>query len=334
MAHYTDVYIIFIPSVLLLLLLLLFSIFLAISSSNWFSLWFRLEINILIFLPLITFNRKTYELESRIKYFLIQRMASLWFLRVIILTPIKLSYLLVILLIRIIIKLGIFPFHGWFFRLIRVASWSFFFLLSTLQKLIPLIILRNIIINSKLFSIIIIISLIFIITIEISYLSVRLILTLSSLNNVGWILLRLQCRIVFWLIYIFIYIWLLAPVTRCMSSISLNFSNIFFNVSSLRREKLIITLCVFSLGGLPPLLGFFNKFIIIKLILIKTSLLIIVIIIFSSLFLLYYYMRIVFSSLSFYPRHVSINNNHIFALIKSMFILSFFWIVFLVYLIY
>merc|ERR1719273_3108274 len=128
----------------------------------------------------------------------------------------------------------------------------------------------------------------FILSIGTSFLSARLVLTLSSLNNVRWILLRLQRRTTFWLIYIRLYIVLLVPVIGFLFSLSLPYSGLFFSSNTSVREKLLFSSCVFSLGGLPPFLGFFNKFIMIL----------------SSLFLLFYYIRLVFSSLRAYPTRV------------------------------
>ena len=232
---------------------------------------------------------------------MVQRIASLWFLFRILLFSFKLYVTQVIVLLRIIIKLGVFPFHGWFFRIISTAAWKFFFLFSTLQKFIPLIILRNVLFPSILMVMTIGLTLGFILSIGTSFLSARLVLTLSSLNNVRWILLRLQRRTTFWLIYIRLYMVLLIPVTGFLSSLSLPYSGLFFSSNTSVREKLLFSSCVFSLGGLPPFLGFFNKFIIIKLILNQVRLFLVILIILSSLFLLFYYMRLVFSSLRAYP---------------------------------
>ena len=296
--------IIFIPSFIIIFGLLIFSVLLASFSRSWLSLWFRLELNILIFLPLISFRRKIYELENRIKYFLIQRIASLWFLFRILLFSFKLYVVQVVVLLRIIIKLGVFPFHGWFFRVMSTAAWKFFFLFSTLQKFIPLIVLRNVLFPSIVMVMVISLTLGFILSIGSSFLSARLVLTLSSLNNVRWILLRLQRRTTFWLIYIGLYIVLLVPVIGFLFSLSLPYSGLFFSSNTSVREKLLFSSCVFSLGGLPPFLGFFNKFIMIKLILNQIRLFLVLLIILSSLFLLFYYIRLVFSSLRAYPTRV------------------------------
>ena len=250
-------------------------------------------------------------------------MASLWFLIAIVFTPLKIGLLSTILLIRIIIKLGIFPFHGWFFSVIGVSSWIFFFIFSSIQKIIPLVVLRNILINLKLFYVMVSLSLFFIFSIDISYLSSRLILTLSSINNVSWILISLICSKIFWGVFITIYMFILFPIIKYLSRLNLNFSNMLFPQNTPMGDKLIVSLMVISLGGLPPLLGFFNKFMIIKLFLFKIRVLVIMLIIFSSLFLLYYYISLVFSSLSFYPGPHTAQKRLDLRVMKLMFLISF-----------
>ena len=93
---------------------------------------------------------------------------------------------------------------------------------------------------------------------------------------------------------------LLIPVIGFLFSLALPYSGIFFSSNTSVREKLLFSSCIFSLGGLPPFLGFFNKFIMIKLILNQVRLFLISLIILSSLFLLFYYIRLVFSSLRAY----------------------------------
>lgn len=323
--------IIFIPSFIIIFGLLVFSILLARFSRSWLSLWFRLELNILIFLPLISFRRKIYELENRIKYFLVQRVASLWFLLRILVFSFKLYLVQIIVILRIIIKLGVFPFHGWFFRIMRTAAWNFFFLFSTLQKFIPLIILRNVLFPSIILVGVIGLTLGFIISIGTSFLSARLVLTLSSLNNVRWILLSLQRSSMFWLVYMGLYIILLTPVIGFLFSLSLPYSGLFFSSNSGVREKILFSSCVFSLGGLPPFLGFFNKFIIIKLILNQVRLFLIMLIILSSLFLLFYYIRLVFSSLRAYPARGVGGKSSGAAKIRIALVVSFLLIFFLIY---
>merc|ERR1719319_358651 len=101
---------------LLFLSCLTLSFILSISRNSIFLLWFSLELNILRFLPIIS------------SVFLIINFNS---------------FMGLIVNVAIVIKLGGAPFHGWFFSLSKSIRLNTIFILSTLQKLIPIIILSN-----------------------------------------------------------------------------------------------------------------------------------------------------------------------------------------------
>jgi len=83
-------------------------------------------------------------MENRIKYFLIQRIASILFIISSVFLIINFnSFMGLIVNVAIVIKLGGAPFHGWFFSLSKSIRLNTIFILSTLQKLIPIIILSN-----------------------------------------------------------------------------------------------------------------------------------------------------------------------------------------------
>jgi len=64
------------------------------------------------FLPLIT-SREYSPIESSIKYFLVQRMASILFISTILVSIIKTNFILeTVEVVSMIIKLGAAPFHG------------------------------------------------------------------------------------------------------------------------------------------------------------------------------------------------------------------------------
>ena len=66
-------------------------------------------------------------------------------------------------------------------------------------------------------------------------------------------------------------------------------------------DKVIIALLFMSLGGIPPLLGFLRKFLILKIILTYENIYLFLIIIFSSLILLYHYISRIYFFLTFIP---------------------------------
>jgi len=87
-------------------------------------------------------------------------------------------------------------------------------------------------------------------------------------------------------------------------------------------DKIIIVLLFISLGGIPPLLGFLRKFLILKIIFIYENLILFLIIIFSSLVLLYHYISRMYFFITFIPSlkiNFSINNHSTF---KYLYLIS------------
>jgi len=102
------------------------------------------------------------------------------------------------------IKLGISPFHTWFISILKTCSLFILIILSSIQKIIPLIILNNIYINYLLFYLSIIITIIFIIFILSSVINLNKLLAISSLGNILWLISRniLSLKLIFLFILI------------------------------------------------------------------------------------------------------------------------------------
>jgi len=106
-------------------------------------MWVSLEVNILSFLPIMSSNDLS-PFENTIKYFLVQSLASIMFITVTIVRIFKYKYRIErVLILSIVLKLGIAPFHSWFIIIIKITNLHNLFLLSTLQKFIPLVIIRS-----------------------------------------------------------------------------------------------------------------------------------------------------------------------------------------------
>ena len=119
---------------------LFFGIMLSISSNNWLGCWMGIEMNMVSFLPFIMNKMRVYSSESIIKYFIIQRMGSrLLFLFVVILGILfQVKYFIIV---SLIIKIGSPPFHYWYVSVIDGLSWLVSFLIITVQRVIPIILL-------------------------------------------------------------------------------------------------------------------------------------------------------------------------------------------------
>jgi NADH:ubiquinone oxidoreductase subunit 2 (subunit N) len=79
--------------------------------------------------------------------------------------------------------------------------------------------------------------------------------------------------------------------------------NIFSQINRINFfDKICMVLIFMSLGGLPPLLGFLRKFLVVKFILISSNrIYFIMIVVFSSLFLLYFYISRIYFYLTYIP---------------------------------
>merc|ERR1712037_89254 len=83
-------------------------------------------------------------IENSIKYFLIQRIASIIYIICVLICLIKYNFILETFMItRMMIKLGAAPFHGWFLSLSKSVRLFVLLLISTIQKIIPVLIVRS-----------------------------------------------------------------------------------------------------------------------------------------------------------------------------------------------
>jgi len=169
----------------------------AIRSNSNIIIWARLELNILRFLPLIT-SREYSPIENSIKYFLIQRFASIIYISCVLLCILKFNYILeIIIILRIIIKLGAAPFHGWFLSLSKSLRLFIFIIVSTIQKIIPIIITRRLNIFRGLIIFIRLIRFLVVLYNRIIILRLIKVLALSRINNLVWFLVSIITGIQF-----------------------------------------------------------------------------------------------------------------------------------------
>lgn len=274
-------------------IILIFRTLITISSSNWISIWIGLELNLFTIIPILNFKLSLYSNESSIKYFIIQAFASILFL--IILINKSIFFLInnnFILIIPLLIKLRLIPFHLWLPSIIEGLNWLSCFIIFTWQKISPIIIISYLNLNKNiifLISIIIINSLI-----GINQNSIRKILAISSINNSTWILIAILINENLWINYFFIYSILNFLIINLLNKYKINYINQikFFNLNLF--FKLNILILILSIIGLPPILGFLIKWILIKTIIYNKILLILIILIILTILNLYFYLKITY----------------------------------------
>lgn len=276
----------------------------AMSSTNWLFIWAALELNLLRFIPILIHSKNAQETEATVKYFLVQalgssmlliRRMSIWFN---LNTPNQL--ISTILLIALILKIGIVPCHIWYPSVITSISWIAALILSTWQKLAPLIIISFTFSSSLIF---IILSLarmnaIFGGLVGINQSHLRTIIAYSSITHIGWIIRLIAIyKPVATLLYFSIYSLIISPMFIIMHVKNI-INRIRSNklISHSKSFQFIIPLLLLSLRGLPPLTGFIPKWITIR-ILTTLSPITTLILIMGALINAYFYLNITFNFL-------------------------------------
>lgn len=166
----------------------------------------------------------------------------------------------------------------------------------TWQKIAPLILISYCLLPSF-FTVIIALSIIIGSLGGLNQTSLRKIIAFSSINHLGWILAAILLIENLWEIYFSIYTFLSFSIIYIFHSFKLSHINQAF---SLFNNAPLIKFCLFinllSLGGLPPFLGFFPKWLIIQSLSINNIIFLIFIIVCITLITLYYYIRISYAS--------------------------------------
>lgn len=296
------------PSNILFFTIIVSSILLIISTNSWLITWVALEINLILFIPLILKKNNKYQREAALKYFIVQATASILIL--IRLFRIKITHNIRISLITIslIIKIAAAPFHQWMPSIIQGLRWPATFLLLTLQKVSPLVLISLNVVHFMVIKI-----LFFFITIRaligaaggLIQRSLQKILAYSSISHLSWILRRILININMWISYFIVYSLLIYTIVFSFYYFKIYYLSHLFNNNFILNTLISITFL--SLGGLPPFSGFFPKLIVVNLIIESSNPVLLLPIISGTLIRLFFYLRVVFKNL-FISLRINIKN--------------------------
>nr|USO21327.1 NADH dehydrogenase subunit 2 [Lycaena phlaeas] len=285
--------------------IIFFSTLISISSNSWLGCWIGLEINLLSFIPLISKSNNLLNSEASLKYFLTQSIASINFLFSIILMMIFMknfeinNIFSMLINSSMLMKMGSVPFHFWFPNILEGLSWLNCFILMTWQKISPMILLSYYF-NNKFLMAIMMINVIIGGLGGFNQLSLRKLMAFSSINNLGWLLMALLISENLWLMYMCMYSFMILIMCIMFYMLNIFYLNQLYNFNMNFVIKLSIMINFMSLGGLPPFIGFFPKWIIINFLLNFNFFLICFIFIMMSLIMLFIYIRIIYSSFLFF----------------------------------
>lgn len=287
-------------------------IWFSIHRDSWLGVWVGLELNLICFIPFII-QGDNISREPSVKYFLVQACASFLLL---FRGAGLINYergIKILILVSLLLKLGAAPFYIWYLWVGNGLKWLQFLALRTIQKIAPLVLLFFRGLNKGG-------EILFYLRIGINGLiggvgginevSLRKLLIFSSLNHIGWIIIPLVSENEFWFIYFLFYCLIITITVWILHILNLYYLNQIFSVRVSWVNKLTLIIRFFSLGGLPPLLGFFPKLVLIEIRAGGIIVLVLSLIVIRSVITLFYYLRAGLSVLILY--HHKIKSNLIF----------------------
>nr|YP_010403022.1 NADH dehydrogenase subunit 2 [Sirsoe methanicola]UQV94830.1 NADH dehydrogenase subunit 2 [Sirsoe methanicola] len=297
------------PSTSLFIVTLISGTLISISSPQWIMLWAGLEINLLSFIPemiysLMTQSHSSQETEAAIKYFLTQALGSGILLLAALstmapmLTFIPQQAAALLMLTSLLIKMGAAPFHFWFPHVMSTLSWPSCILLTTWQKIAPIMIISSMTPYLSTPTITIIATLNALIggIGGINQTQMRPLMAYSSIGHMGWMIGASLLSQSLMLLYLVFYIM----ITASLMISFLHKKTTLRNTSSMFKETPMsaagIALLLLSLGGLPPLLGFLPKWALLEQFMNLNFIFIALMLISGSLMNLFYYLSIFMNS--------------------------------------
>nr|AVP74414.1 NADH dehydrogenase subunit 2 [Eurylepta cornuta] len=238
---------------------MLLGVLICVSSSNLFILWFGLELNMFGVIPFIVLNsnpnNQNKDLNVGIYYFIIQVIGSILFSWGSVVGSSS-----ILGLSGLLIKMGVVPFFWWVPSVLSRVDWGSFLLLSTLQKIPSVLLIRisfDLSFNVCLF-ICLVGLVVSVIGINFSSGNFKLLLAWSSVGNMSLVVILATLYFNLGSLYFTCYAISVLGFILCISSP--NSGDINNNENNGGVNSLInISFFLLIFSGLPPLLGFITK---------------------------------------------------------------------------
>nr|AFK75956.1 NADH dehydrogenase subunit 2 [Erianthus versicolor] len=286
---------------LLFLSLLVMGTALTVSSNSWLGVWAGLEINLMAFIPMMSSKNPVVN-ETSIKYFMIQAMASIMIMFSLLSMQSNLMMMkesmIMIIFSSLLLKLGAAPFHFWFIEVMSMSSWMNCMILMTWQKFAPMAVMSYCLKNIIMLLMVIIFFLLNLGGIGgMNHLSIRELLALlpsSSFGSINFFILSKSYFMGILLIGMSIHTGTLNFNIQYTKGLPFNY--LFIGLNGIKLGKYLLMFSFFSLGGLPPFMGFLPKGLFIRLMINSGLPVMASIMVGLNMIPLYYYMKMLFSA--------------------------------------
>nr|YP_009491817.1 NADH dehydrogenase subunit 2 [Dosinia altior]AWI67986.1 NADH dehydrogenase subunit 2 [Dosinia altior] len=293
------------------LIVTLMGVMISMVSLNMLGLWVGVELN---FLGAVCFMSgvSVEESESVMKYFIIQVFGSCFFILgfLMMMNCCFVSVVKFVILLGVLVKLGVFPFHFWVPSVMSGLSWFGCFIVSVVQKVVPLWVVSNFLLMSKELSVLeLLASLTCVVGClgGLGVLSYRVLLGYSSLVHLGFMLILCcvdeKCFLTYMSFYFLINFCLMFSFWKLSVYSFLDF--VKEDKVNFLSEVWWSSLYFLSLSGLPPFSGCVLKVYFVWSCWNLMSLGCMVCVL-SSVISLYFYLSVVMSVLIYWGKSVSV----------------------------
>nr|AAO21583.1 NADH subunit 2 [Aphanius fasciatus] len=291
---------------------------LTFASSHWLLAWMGLEINTLAIIPLMAQNHHPRAVEAATKYFLTQATAAAMLLFASISNAwmtgewdiMQMNHPLpsTLITLALALKIGLAPLHSWLPEVLQGLDLTTGLILSTWQKLAPFCLIMQF--QPTNYMILLIMGLLSTLVggwAGLNQTQLRKILAYSSIAHLGWMILVLQFSPSLTLLTLLTYLVMTFSLFLAFkASHSTNINSLSTSWAKAPALTSILPLILLSLGGLPPLTGFFPKWMILLELTKQNLALIATLGALSALLSLYFYLRLSYAmTLTISPNNIT-----------------------------
>nr|YP_009907530.1 NADH dehydrogenase subunit 2 [Bothrogonia tongmaiana]QLI54087.1 NADH dehydrogenase subunit 2 [Bothrogonia tongmaiana] len=265
----------------------------SISTNNFIMLWSGLELSLMSFIPMMS-SKNLLSSESMMKYFIVQSMSSSIMISGLVLMGINTMQSEYLIVTSVLIKIGMAPFHNWMLTVIEGMSYQMILIMLTMMKVPPLMVISYM--NVTLY-LPIIISLIVGAIWGINQNSVRKMLGYSSIYNMAYMCSCIK-MISIWSMFMINYSIIITSVLLMFMKLNIYYFNQMMVNSFNKSMNISIWMLMLSLGGIPPMMGFLGKLMVLEYLLSINQFALTALMVVSSLPVMFYYMRCSFMSMT------------------------------------
>nr|BAJ24556.1 NADH dehydrogenase subunit 2 [Neohirasea japonica] len=288
---------------MLFTIILLMSVPISISSNSWFIVWMGMEINMMAFIPIIMEQKNPMSKESSLTYFMMQTIASMLLMMsfmFMMLNNNKINFNMnsmgeMLLMSSLMIKSGMAPFHFWMPKMMEGLNWNKCLILMTWQKITPLMMMSNIIKINFITLMAMMMSVIIGAIGGLNQTSLRKMMAYSSINNNGWMMAAMLMSETMWMTYYIMYSLMSTIMTLSMNMYNNYHINQIISMNETPIKKLLLMINMLSISGLPPMLGFMPKWMVIQSTMFMNEFMLLGLLVIMTLITIYFYLRIMFS---------------------------------------